>query len=171
MFRRREMWQMQRDREAAQEAEREAREDAAEGARSPMSDASSLEDELLTWAAANVKRPQPQPQTVPEAATKSTAEATADVTADASPTTMPLPMPANATEERRPSQQSRSDATDASESRKPRRFQQAVPYAERNKRKWESYIDHVDNVEGSMTHRRMARELDNQQDEKVEMDY
>lgn len=48
---------------------------------------------------------------------------------------------------------------------------QEIPYDQRNKRKWENYIAEVDPAEGAMTHRRLAREMDNQQAENVEMDY
>lgn len=46
-----------------------------------------------------------------------------------------------------------------------------VPYDQRNKRKWESYIDDEDPVHGSMTHRRLVRELDGQQGGSVAIDY
>lgn len=49
--------------------------------------------------------------------------------------------------------------------------QQQVPYAERHKRKWEHYIEREDPIEGTMTHRRLARELDELQEESVDLDY
>lgn len=46
-----------------------------------------------------------------------------------------------------------------------------IPYDERHKRKWEQYIDENDPAQGSMTHRRLVRELDSQQDQSVDLDY
>jgi hypothetical protein len=46
-----------------------------------------------------------------------------------------------------------------------------VPYDERKKRSWEGFIAGKDVVQGSLTHRRIARELDDQKVEAVEMDY
>ena len=46
-----------------------------------------------------------------------------------------------------------------------------IPYDQRHKRKWENYVDDNDPIHGSITHRRAARELDEQRDEKYEMDY
>lgn len=52
-----------------------------------------------------------------------------------------------------------------------RRRQTEVPYDKRYKRKWEAYIDNEDPVHGSMTHRRLVRELDGQQSDSVAIDY
>lgn len=52
-----------------------------------------------------------------------------------------------------------------------RRRNTEVPYDQRNKRKWESYIDNEDPVHGSMTHRRLVRELDGQPSDSVAIDY
>ena len=52
-----------------------------------------------------------------------------------------------------------------------RRRKEEVPYDERHKRKWEDFIEDNDPIEGSITHRRMARELDEQRDESVDLDY
>lgn len=71
--------------------------------------------------------------------------------------------------QRQPSHGSRSDSN--SGSRRGRPSQQSIPYDQRNKRKWEGYINDEDPIEGSLTHRRVARELDDQQTEPVEMDY
>ncbi|KXL46499.1 MAG: hypothetical protein FE78DRAFT_79037 [Acidomyces sp. 'richmondensis'] len=46
-----------------------------------------------------------------------------------------------------------------------------VPYDRRHKRQWEQYIEDNDPIEGSMTHRRIVRELDDQTAEEVDMDY
>ncbi|CAK4030835.1 Hypothetical predicted protein [Lecanosticta acicola] len=155
IFRRRELYEMQRDQQRAREEAAEERAQDGDEPRSPASDVSELEDDLLTYAAANFKRPSPTPPPAAENATMS----------------LSTPNPATANGDRRPSQQTRSDMAESSASWKQRRSQQEVPYSERHKRKWESYVTRVDDVEGSMTHRRLARELDNQQDEKVEMDY
>lgn len=52
-----------------------------------------------------------------------------------------------------------------------RRRRQEVPYDERHKRKWEDYIEDNDPIEGSMTFRRLVRELDDRQEEPIDMDY
>jgi hypothetical protein len=75
---------------------------------------------------------------------------------------------------RKPSVQSnRSGSAQPRGARSPRSRQRKseVPYDQRNKRKWESYIDGEDPVHGSMTHRRMVRELDSLQGGSVAMDY
>jgi hypothetical protein len=54
---------------------------------------------------------------------------------------------------------------------KAHRVGEDVPYEDRKKRKWEGFIAGKDAVQGSLTHRRMARELDDQKVEAVEMDY
>lgn len=46
-----------------------------------------------------------------------------------------------------------------------------IPYDQRNKRNWEEFIDGNDPRHGSMTHRRLVRELDQQHDQDVAMDY
>ena len=46
-----------------------------------------------------------------------------------------------------------------------------TPYDHRHKRKWEHYIEENDPLEGSLTHRRIVREMDQQYDESVELDY
>lgn len=156
VFRRTEMWHLERKElqlaeEAAEKAAegpleavevarggkvRTLEEDLASGARSPVSDTSSLEDELMTRAA---REKMQQPTRVPP---------------------------------REPARSSRSEtpisvSSDNNKRRRPRE----VPYDERRKRQWESYIEENDPEQGSLTHRRMARELDNQQEESIEMDY
>ena len=106
---------------------------------SPVSDASSLEDELFGSAA--TKRPtKPRPQ--------------------------PQPKKKNSLSSRGESAQPKRAVSPRSRKRKTE-----VPYDQRNKRKWESYIDETDPVHGSMTHRRMVRELDEQQHQSVAIDY
>lgn len=74
---------------------------------------------------------------------------------------------------KRRSRSSRSESVHSGPLRSPRSRPRKieVPYDQRNKRKWESYIDGEDPVHGSMTHRRMVRELDGQQGESTTMDY
>ena len=106
---------------------------------SPVSDASSLEDELFSSAA--TKRPtKPRPRPQPK---------------------------------KKNSQGSRGESTQPKRAISPRSRKRKfeVPYDQRNKRKWESYIDETDPVHGSMTHRRMVRELDGQQHKSVAIDY
>lgn len=70
-------------------------------------------------------------------------------------------------------QSNRSGSAQPKGARSPRsrKREAEVPYDQRNKRKWESYIDNEDPVHGSITHRRMVRELDSQQGRNVAMDY
>lgn len=74
---------------------------------------------------------------------------------------------------KRRSRSSRSESVQSGIARSPRSRQRKVevPYDQRNKRKWESYIDGEDPVHGSMTHRRLVRELDGQQGQSTTMDY
>ena len=81
-------------------------------------------------------------------------------------------------QDRQPSQSSRSSASQLSGSQPPRgpkkkkkKRSNGVPYDQRHKRKWEKFITGEDEVEGSITHRRAVRELDNQQTERVVVDY
>lgn len=62
-------------------------------------------------------------------------------------------------------------ASDSGSSMSKRQRMKEVPYAERHKRKWESYIESEDSKHGSITHRRLARELDEQQASSVDLDY
>jgi hypothetical protein len=106
---------------------------------STVSDASSLEAELLSSAA--TKRPtQPRPQ--------------------------PQPKKKYLQSGRGQSAQPKGAVSPRSRKRK---YQ--VPYDQRNKRKWENYIDDTDPVHGSMTHRRLVRELDGQKHKSVAIDY
>lgn len=73
------------------------------------------------------------------------------------------------TSRHQPSQSNRSsDSRSISAGVRPR---EDVPYDQRHKRKWEDFIDENDSIEGSLTHRRIARELDEQRDESVQLDY
>lgn len=58
-----------------------------------------------------------------------------------------------------------------SSSTKGRKRAKDIPYDERNKRNWETYIEDEDPRHGSRTHRRIVRELDEQQAQDVELDY
>jgi len=106
---------------------------------SPVSDASSLEAELLSSAATKrptQSRPQPQPK-------------------------------------KKQSQSSRGASAQPKGAVSPRsrKRKYEVPYDQRNKRKWENYIDNTDPVHGSITRRRLVRELDGQQHQSVAIDY
>lgn len=141
VFRRKELWQMKHEQEEEQKATREtaANQNGGRPARavSPVSDVSSLEDELLAYA--SVK---------------------------------PLEPGSNEYKQRQASQSGRSEvASNPAASWKGRPLQESIPYDQRNKRKWEGYINDEDPLEGSLTHRRVAREMDNQRDESIEMDY
>ncbi|KXS99567.1 hypothetical protein AC578_2214 [Pseudocercospora eumusae] len=137
VFRRTELWQMKHEQEQRQQDERnatDAHDPELVRAASPISDVSSLEDELLAYATVKqLKSQSVEPK------------------------------------QRQPSHGSRSDSNSAS--RRGRPSQQNIPYDQRNKRRWEGYIHDEDPIEGSLTHRRVARELDDQQAEPVEMDY
>ncbi|KAK4565593.1 hypothetical protein LTR86_004210 [Recurvomyces mirabilis] len=71
---------------------------------------------------------------------------------------------------RRQSQINPSDDSASTGSMQRHRAQE-VPYDQRNKRRWEDYIEDTDPVHGSITHRRMVRELDQDSAEAVEVDY
>lgn len=53
----------------------------------------------------------------------------------------------------------------------PRQRRHEVPYEKRHKRKWEDFVDQKDPVHGSMTHRRLVRQLDEQDDTGPAIDY
>lgn len=151
IFRRRELWALKRAHENQVKEEVEAQNAEAgeavgtpERDMSPVSDASSLEDELLAFAT-TVPMTAARPPRLSELESKS--------------------------EKQQSSQSSRSESTRNSQSRKKKRREKEVPYDQRHKRKWEAYIENEDPIEGSMTHRRMVRELDDQQHETVEMNY
>lgn len=137
MFRRSELWQVEREQQLLGEIQADEEPTVNARARSPVSDVSSLEDELLAYAS------------LPKKEGKG----------------------ATPYKRKRTSRRRRSDTTSSSGSWKRRRSQQEVPYDQRHKRKWEAYVDEVDPAEGSLTHRRLARELDSQTVESVDMDY
>ena len=108
---------------------------------SPVSDASSLETELFT----NVVTQQPKPSKT-------------------------------RTRQKKKNKKSRNNQSENAPSKAPvsprsRRRKTEVPYDQRNKRKWESYIDNEDPIHGSITHRRLVRELDGQPSDSVAIDY
>ena len=72
--------------------------------------------------------------------------------------------------ERLPTPSMRSETSLSSSSAK-RMREKEVPYDQRNKRKWEGYVEDVDPEQGSLTQRRIIRELDVQRHEEVELDY
>lgn len=143
MFRHSEIQELLRKRRLEREEEEYQNRDPEEasamgqGARSPMSDASSIEGDLVGLA-------QPRPK-----------------------------KPRHPTPKRQPSQSSRSESSRSTGRSRiaPKKRKKEVPYDERHKRKWEDYIDENDPVEGSLTHRRIVRQLDDAQTESVDMDY
>jgi hypothetical protein len=108
---------------------------------SPISDASSLEAELFT----NVTTQQPKPSKIRTRQKKKNKKSR--------------------------SNQSGNATTKAPISPRSRRRETEVPYDQRNKRKWENYIDNEDPIHGSITHRRLVRELDGQPSDSVAIDY
>ena len=141
MFRHSEIQQLMREEKLEQPIEDDVEanspehdEKIAARARSPLSEASSIEEELLHLA-----RPEPSRR---------------------NPTTTG----------RKPSPSSGSDIS-LSAGRTQNRPAQEIAYDERNKRKWEDYIEDNDPTEGSLTHRRIARQLDDHRNESVDLDY
>ena len=115
---------------------------------SPMSDASSIEGDLLGLARPPPKKRARTPPPTPK------------------PASQPPPS-------RPPSQSSRSESSRSTGRSKgsSKKRKHEIPYDERHKRKWEGYVEQEDPEEGSLTHRRIVREMDNLQAESVEMDY
>ncbi|WPH02491.1 Hypothetical protein R9X50_00535600 [Acrodontium crateriforme] len=79
-------------------------------------------------------------------------------------------LPSKSKPRRQRSPSLRSDASRSTTSSN-RRRRQEIPYDQRHKRRWEQYIEGEDPTEGSVTHRRLAREMDDQLEEVVDMDY
>ena len=80
------------------------------------------------------------------------------------------PLQKESTPTREPSNNSRSQRSNSTDPRRrPRKDE--VPYDQRHKRKWEEYIEEQDALEGSLTHRRIVRELDEQRQDQVDLDY
>lgn len=169
-FRRREQWDLER--RQAEDLDERVAEWSSEGAGgdenfakqtmnralSPRSDVSSLEDELVS-AAVREKMHQIPPEK-PQAQALQPKPSELRQAAWQQSWNPP----------REHSQSSRSDTVVATDGNKRRRTRE-VPYEERHKRNWESYIEANDPLEGSLTHRRLARELDDQKQESIEMDY
>ncbi|KAI7330052.1 hypothetical protein KC315_g5876 [Hortaea werneckii] len=88
----------------------------------------------------------------------------------AKPTAKPATRPAPT---RKLSQSSRSESSKSTvkSGTWKRQRKKEVPYNQRHKRRWEDFIEDNDPIEGSMTFRRNARELDDRQEEPVLMDY
>lgn len=163
-FRQTELWHLRADEED---------EDIPNGATSPRSEVSSLEEELMSQAVRDKMQRPPniqqsqnmqQPHDTHQSHTMPQAHDIPE------PHSIQQPQSQATTLLHRESSQTRSDSATSDKSIKRRRSQE-VPYDERRKRHWESYIEENDPVEGSLTHRRMARELDNQKEEAFDMDY
>ncbi|KAK4938098.1 hypothetical protein LTR10_021419 [Elasticomyces elasticus] len=152
MFRNSEIQKLLRERRLRREEEdyqnRDVDEDVRE-ARSPVSNGSSLEADLVGLA-----RPAAQKKTRNHKQKQRVARKKQEKLANS----------------RQPSQSSRSDTPHSTSSSRHSRRQE-VPYDQRNKRKWENFIDANDPVEGSLTHRRIVRQLDEAKDTEVDVDY
>lgn len=72
--------------------------------------------------------------------------------------------------ERKLSRGDRSEASSCAASGQKGRSED-IPYDQRHKRKWEGYIEDNDPVEGSLTHRRIVREMDEQHEASIDLDY
>lgn len=101
-------------------------------------------------------------------ATISPASSIEEELASVAPLNPPVPPAKVLAKHRSPS--THSDASQNSATLR-RRRQKEVPYDQRNKRKWENYIEDHDLEHGSRTHRRIVRELDEQRTENVELEY
>lgn len=124
-------WRLQREERAYEKERYESDEPAGNeqrAPRSPQSDASSIEGELVGLAGS-------------------------------------LSAPTTGT--------SRSTRSATSHSSRRSRYKRKaeVPYYERHKRKWEHYIEDNDPIEGSRTHRRLVREMDDLATETLDVDY
>ncbi|SMY24910.1 unnamed protein product [Zymoseptoria tritici ST99CH_1A5] len=144
-------FRVQPDEDSRVEADQDLR------AKSPASDVSSLEEDLMEYA--GITKTDPNPRT------------------ESRPSKSSYPRPAS-----RASHDSRSGTSNSilgsnqstsknKRKKKKPRGQTEVPYDQRHKRKWETFIQDQDPIEGSLTHRRLARELDDQKERRVEMDY
>ena len=81
-----------------------------------------------------------------------------------------LAVPSTKKVDKQPSPSSRSNISETSSAMRKQR-EREIPYDERHKRKWESYVEDTDTAHGSRTHRRIIRELDEQRTEDVELEY
>ncbi|CZT19133.1 uncharacterized protein RCC_04979 [Ramularia collo-cygni] len=163
VFRMSELWNLEREQRRLAEELGEGPAESPPGTRgtpydapSPVSEVSSLEDELISDAVRDKMQhlqPRPPPQIQPQP----------------TPTQHTQPK-AFRNPQRDPSQSSRIDTATSNNSSKRRRSNE-IPYDDRRKRNWESYIEENDPVQGSLTHRRMARELDELKNETFELDY
>ncbi|KAK0852296.1 hypothetical protein LTR02_001772 [Friedmanniomyces endolithicus] len=153
MFRHSEIEHLLRERRLVREEEeyqnREVEGGVEEAPRSPISDVSSLETDLVGLAAPAPSKPAHNRSAKRRAAQKQRPKAES---------------------QRQLSQSSRSDTSRSTDpARRPRR--EEVPYGQRHKRKWENFVDEIDPVEGSLTHRRIVRQLDEDTEAALEIDY
>ncbi|KAK4499694.1 hypothetical protein PRZ48_010212 [Zasmidium cellare] len=166
IFRRSELWQIEREQQLKKEEEEEQRGDFDEAVKrppSPASSESSLEDALLAYAQDQRKEKSRSPL-----APQSTSESSKTRRSNSQQSSAQQSNPPKSNASRSSVERGKSETPSISKNRKRK---DEVPYAQRHKRKWEAYIEAVDPDEGSLTHRRLVRELDNQQTESVEMDY
>ncbi|KAK0259901.1 hypothetical protein LTR91_000513 [Friedmanniomyces endolithicus] len=153
MFRHSEIEHLLRERRLVRDEEeyqnREPEGGVEEAPRSPISDISSLEGDLVGLAAPAPPKPAYNGSAKHRTAKKQRSKAQP---------------------QRQPSQSSRSDTSWSTDpARRARR--EEVPYGQRHKRKWENFVDEIDSVEGSLTHRRIVRQLDEDTETALEIDY
>ncbi|EMC95169.1 hypothetical protein BAUCODRAFT_123637 [Baudoinia panamericana UAMH 10762] len=142
MFRHSELQQMLREREIRRDEDSQQDGGGSDDGGSPTSEVSSIEGDLLGLTC----RPL------------------------APKTNLSTKPPEQRSVKKQLSHSSRSEES-RSNSRSQTRLRQEVPYDERHKRNWENFIDAHDPIHGSMTHRRLVRELDEQHEKLVDMDY
>ncbi|KAK0864484.1 hypothetical protein LTR87_015794 [Friedmanniomyces endolithicus] len=153
MFRHSEIEHLLRERRPVREEEEYQNRDPGGGVeeapRSPKSDISSLEGDLVGLAGPVPARSAHNGSAKHRATQKQRSKAQS---------------------QRQPSQSSRSDTSRSTDpTRRLRR--EEVPYGQRHKRKWENFVDEIDPVEGSLTHRRIVRQLDEDAGTALEIDY
>lgn len=164
---------MKRDQQRLKEEEREQRrleevDGDVDRAPSPASE-SSLEDELLAFASKQSEETAPSPPSPPPESKPQSPS----IKSSAQPSAPSQPNPKRLNSKKSKSTKTRVERGDSEVPlvSKNRRRPAEVPYYERHKRKWEAYVEEIDPSEGSLTHRRRVRELDNQPTESLEMEY
>ena len=169
MLRHSEMEQIARMERLAQEEEEWQRGDGAGGAeqavRSPLSDASSMDEDLVGLATA---------MPVQRRSTPSRSSATRQsATSSLPPSAFSSTKHSNSA-----STPGAASSTSSNTTARPKKKQrkEEVPYEQRNKRKWEEHIATVDPIKRtwmyeSKTENRLRREMDDVKAESVELDY
>lgn len=168
MFRHSELEQIAREERLAREEQGlESDNDggqAGQRTKSPLSDVSSLEEDLVGLATFAPPTKQANASPSPAASRSGTPA---------------LPVAAFTSTKRSASTSTKRSETpgDSKPARPKKKFRkEEVPYEQRNKRKWEEHIATVDPVKGtwmyeSKTENRLLREMDDVKAEEVELDY